>query len=93
MPVQATCSVTGAGPMADFGGRVIIFLKESPGTNYFQGKTLCFLAFDGFKREMLAVALAAMSTGRQVWVDMGDAINPNVPSGDESGTIRSLYLI
>lgn len=92
MRVQANCTVAAVGPMS-YNGSVTIALDESPDTNYFQGKRLFFVAADAMKREMLATALAAISTGRRVWVDLGDDMNPNVAPADIAGTIRSMYII
>jgi hypothetical protein len=92
--VQAHCRVTGAGPMAD-SGKIILFLTKESGSEVFpEGKELCFVAFEGLQREILATALTAISTGRTVWCDFGqeNEFFPDVPGGDSSGTVRSMYL-
>jgi hypothetical protein len=91
MAIQVICSVLKAGPIVESDILYIpIQLKEKT-TNYFAGQNLWFNADPSAQREMLATALAAMTSGLRVYVTLDD-INPNVNSGDSSGNIQSIYL-
>jgi hypothetical protein len=93
MSIQCKCTVIAAGPMIDEESTnlvINIMLKEK-GTAHFGGKNLWFAAERTAQREMLATALASITSGIGVWVSL-DNVNPSVSSGDSSGTVQSIYL-
>ena len=74
------CQVIRAGP--DYDGHVNIMLTDSADSQVFAQRW--FQALDAVKQEMLAVALAALSTGYQV--------NVNLVSTDQGSQCLNLYL-
>jgi hypothetical protein len=74
----ATCLVTQAGPAED--GTIFIALKDAGGTF-----NCWFSAVPAMKKEMLATALSAISTGKSVNAYVTDTVAYSV--------INRLYLI
>ena len=77
--VWYTCTVDKAG--TGWKDHVYIRLSETGGSF----TNVCFVAPDGRKKEMLAVALTAMTNGKNVWVNL---------SGTTGGSvIQAMYLL
>jgi hypothetical protein len=74
------CQVRGAGPTAE--SNQVMILLSGAGT---AGRPLWYVADGDFKREMLATALTAMTTGHGVYV--------HTDKPDEYSTVCMLYMM
>lgn len=86
---DGTCVVIHTGFGAD--GSIVVRLRDYKDPGMLQGKWRFFVAPETKQREMLAMALVAMSSGYPVWAYV-DKID-DVPPGNISGTLLALQVI
>lgn len=93
MAYGAFCKVVQAGPMAVESGYVNVCLREVGTENVFNGRDLWFRADPKQNREVLAVALAAITSRLTVALRCVSEVDNTVKSGDASGYIETIYLV
>ena len=89
MSAGGTCVVRAAGVGTD--DNINVQLADCAGQTTLQGKWLWFRARQTRQREMLAIALTALTTGNPVWAEL-DNVDFNAREGDIAGNLKSISM-